>query len=78
MSYDAESFKAGFALGRMLWRPPQNTNVTPGVVWTADPQFLIYTAGTIYCENSGTRTPYVKSRRGQAICVIITKANANE
>lgn len=22
MSYDADSFKAGFALGRMLWRPP--------------------------------------------------------
>ena len=78
MSYDADSFKAGFALGRMLWRPPQNTNVTPGIVWTADPQFLIYAAGTIYCENSGTRTPYVKSSRGQAICVIITNANANE
>ena len=22
MSYDADSFKAGFALGRLLWRPP--------------------------------------------------------
>ena len=47
MSYDADSFKAGFALGRILWRPPTlRGDQDTGLGWAADPEYLVYNAGT--------------------------------
>lgn len=68
MSYDADSFKAGFALGRMLWRPPtMNTGIDTGLGWTADPDYLRFAANT-YLGRSNDRNFY-KSRDGYAIAV---------
>lgn len=47
MSYDEASFKAGFALGRALWKPPRmKTDIDTGFGWTADPAYLVYGEGT--------------------------------
>lgn len=74
MSYDADSFKAGFALGRMLWRPPQDTNIAPDIGWTADPEYLVSTAGIELVQYGGgsSRTPYIKQTNGLALCCVVT------
>ena len=76
MSWDRDSFLAGLAAGRALWTPPRSSGELTG--WTADPAFLIYDAGTVFCENSGSRTPFTKVNDGKAICCIVTNANAGE
>lgn len=49
MSYDAASFKAGFALGRMLWRPPYYTTqyIDTGLGWRAKADYLRWTQADI-------------------------------
>ena len=58
MSYDAASFKAGFALGRMLWRPPTQAGRNgqdTGLGWGADAQFLV-SDKDIYLGSNGPDT----------------------
>lgn len=43
MPYDADSFKAGFALGRMLWRPPTIQEKMP-VHWMLARENLVFGA----------------------------------
>lgn len=66
MSYDAASFKAGFALGRMLWRPPAlRGDQDTGLGWSADPSWLIYDPD-IYLGRANDRY-YHKQQGGWAI-----------
>lgn len=67
MSYDAESFKAGFALGRLLWRPPTQLYDPLDLGWICDPQFLRYEAGTDLGVNNYAH--YVKRYNGWAIAI---------
>ena len=71
---DRESFIKGLQVGLMLGRPPY----VYGRGWTANPEFLISEAGTVFCENSGSRTPHTKVNDGLAICCTVTNANAAE
>lgn len=76
MSWDRDSFLAGLAAGRVLWTPPGLTGGLTG--WTANHAFLIHDAGTVFCENSGSRTPHTKVNDGKAVCCIVTNSNAGE
>ena len=68
MSYDEASFKAGFALGRALWKPPRmKTDIDTGFGWTADAPYLMYAADTWIGTNGGRS--YYKGRNGWAIVV---------
>lgn len=68
MSYDAESFKAGFAVGRMMWRPPTLIGtVDTRLGWTADPAWLVYDAGTDLGSNNYGH--YYKRNDGWAIAI---------
>lgn len=80
MSYDAESFKVGFALGRLLWKPPIIiSNVQPGIGWTASPEYIIRNHEEIFATAPGsTRTPFVKTNNGQAICYIALDNNGTQ
>lgn len=69
MSYDEASFKAGFALGRALWKPPRmKTDIDTGFGWTADPAYLVYNADT-YLGRVGGRQFY-KTNSGWAVSVM--------
>lgn len=72
MPYDATSFKAGFALGRMLWRPPTKSGVIDtGLGWTADREWLTYAAGIVATAPGSSRTPYTKTNDGwTVICTL--------
>lgn len=78
MPYDEESFKAGFALGRVLWKPPSRMkNVNTGLGWTAKKEWLRYDAGTYATANSNR--PYIsKVNDGWAICVYAEDCNDGE
>ena len=66
MSYDEASFKAGFALGRALWKPPRTkTEIDTGFGWTADPAWMMYDADTWIGTNGGRS--YYKGRNGWAV-----------
>lgn len=55
MSYDADSFKAGFALGRILWRPPGIIpHVLPDIGWTASPKLIIDDSEKIFATAPGS------------------------
>lgn len=72
MSYDADSFKAGFALGRLLWRPPVISDVDTGLGWTMPSEYAVRDAGTLLCTVDGSsRSPYSKRYNGIAACVIL-------
>ena len=64
MSWDAESFKAGLAAGRLLWRPPAQ------VLGWCRGDALVTRAGTVLSTNNGFRTPYVKRYDGEAAAFI--------
>ena len=67
MSYDGESFKAGLALGRLLWQPPGKVPfLNTGLGWTADPAYLVKDAGTYLGEQRGRY--WYKARDGYAVC----------
>ena len=72
MAYDKNSFLAGLALGRALWRPPYNDNpIYTGLGWTANSRFLVHDKDTILATaDQSSRTPYTKSTDGWAICVV--------
>ena len=61
MPYDATSFKAGFALGRMLWRPPMPTvaYTDVGLGWKAKTEYLRWYAGVMGTYDPGVLPSYV-------------------
>ena len=69
MPYDRDSFLAGLAVGRTLWRPHRDLgNVTPPVGWTADPEYLIYDADLWLASQFDDRQrDYYKAFNGKAI-----------
>lgn len=71
--YDRDSFLAGLAVGRSLWRPPILTPKIPYVYWTADPEFLVYDGDTFLCHQQNTwyNRDYYKLRDGKAIGVYV-------
>lgn len=77
MSYDADSFKAGFALGRLLWRPPARVTADTGLGWSAYPEYLTLTAGDylgrvgISSYYSYHQYPYYKTGDGVAVGVFV-------
>lgn len=76
MSYDADSFKAGFALGRAMWRPPQKEIETDtGLGWSASPEYLVNNQGTWICD-VGDRV-YNKYTDGFAIAVLSDKQHSS-
>ena len=72
MPYDAESFKAGFAIGRLLWKPPiKRASGDTGLGWAANPAWLTYSAGIVATAPTGNRTPYTKPNDGwTVICTL--------
>lgn len=76
MSYDADSFKAGFALGRILWRPPTlRGDQDTGLGWAADPEYLVRAEGYWIC-NVGSRV-FSKYVDGPAIAVTQDHCTSN-
>lgn len=76
MSYDAASFQAGFALGRMLWRPPtMYIGQDTGLGWSADPEYLRYSAGADLGRNN--YSSYTKRYDGWAIAIWEQRAANN-
>lgn len=76
MSYDAASFKAGFAVGRMLWRPPTlRGDQDTGLGWSADPTWLAYAAGTDL--GTSNERHFYKANDGYAIAVYAVDAEGN-
>lgn len=68
MSYNSDSYMAGLALGRLLWRPP---SVMTALGWDADRRCLTFRANTVLASaDHSSRTPYIKTNDGWAICVI--------
>ena len=77
MAYDKNSFLAGLALGRVLWRPPySNEDIDTGLGWTANSRFLVHDANTILATaEESSRTPYTKTNNGWAICFVCENVN---
>lgn len=76
MSYDADSFKVGFALGRILWRPPTLLMLRDtGLGWSADPTWLAYDAGTDL--GTSNERHFYKANDGYAIAVYAVDADEN-
>ena len=70
MSYDEASFRAGFALGRALWRPPASVgDVDTGLGWKANPNYLARDAGE-YLGTQEERNWY-KYADGYAVCCFL-------
>lgn len=72
MAYNRESFLAGLAVGRAMWRPPMQTGEVPVEVrWTADPEYLVYDADLWLCRvwNYLYNFTYTKLYSGKAIAV---------
>lgn len=72
MAYNRESFLAGLAVGRAMWRPPMQTGEVPVEVrWTADPEYLVYDAGLWlgHARNYLYNYNYYKTSNGKAIGV---------
>lgn len=68
MSYDAASFMAGFALGRLIWQPPTLIGeVDTGLGWTANPAYLVYDEGADLGSNNYGH--YTKRYDGWAIAI---------
>lgn len=72
MTYDRDSFLAGLAVGRAMWQPPSLIGeVTPGILWTADPEYLVYDADMWLCtmSNDFYNRDFYKTNNGIALGV---------
>lgn len=65
MPYDATSFKAGFALGRMLWRPPMPTvaYTDVGLGWKAKTEYLRWYASAMGTYDPGVLPSYIQEEK---------------
>lgn len=72
MSYDEASFKAGLAVGRMLWRMPSTYENNTGLGWICNPAFLKKIELEWMCSidwSSNLTRNYYKLYDGQAVAV---------
>ena len=76
VAFDAEAFKIGFALGRLMWTPESPNDVDSGLGWSADPDYISWFANDYLGVNSVNgggqwqrwyEYPYYKTNNGAAV-----------